>query len=452
MNTTRSENAQVLVVDDDAAVVDYLVEELTAEGYAARGVTSPHDALGMVRESAVDLIVADIEMPGMRGLDLLAAVHAVHPGQLVLLMTAFGSIDLAVQAVKAGACDFLTKPFPRDVFLQAVSRALRERQWRHEVVRLRQALSANTGRLVARSSAMRAVLDMARRAARSKTTVLLTGETGTGKSTVARFMHEEGPRKDRPFVEVNCATLPAALAEGELFGVRRGAFTDAREDRDGLFVAANTGTLFLDEVGELSLDVQAKLLHALEDGRVRALGGTRAVTVDVRVIAATNRPLETLLRDGLFRPDLYYRLNVIPIEVPPLRARRDDIVPLVDRFLEDASDGDRVVGVSAATLKRLMRHSWPGNVRELGNVIERAVALGEHDVIVPEDLQFLHDATLLVGDDPAAVSRDLLAPLESVELAHIRRVLDACGGNKSAAARQLGINRRTLDRKLRADA
>lgn len=450
MTQGTANHAQVLVVDDDAAVVDYLVEELAAAGYDARGVTSPHEALAAVRAAGVDLLVADIEMPGMRGLDLLAAVHAERPGQLVLLMTAFGSIDLAVQAVKAGACDFLTKPFPRDVLLQAVSRALRERQWRREVVRLRHALSANGGRLVARSSAMRAVLDMARRAARSRTTVLLTGETGTGKSTVARVMHEEGPRKDRPFVEVNCATLPAALAEGELFGVRRGAYTDAREDRDGLFVAANTGTLFLDEVGELSLDVQAKLLHVLENGRVRALGATREVTVDVRVIAATNRPLEELLRDGRFRPDLYYRLNVIPIEVPPLRARRDDIVPLVDRFLENATDGGRVVGVSAAALKRLMRYHWPGNVRELGNVIERAVALGEHDVIVPEDLHFLTDAASVVDD--AAATGGYLEPLETVELAHIRRVLDACGGNKSAAARQLGINRRTLDRKLQVES
>lgn len=448
--------ARLLVVDDEAPVVEYLAEQLRNRGYAVDGFCSASDALEAVRRREYDLVISDIEMPGLRGMELLQAVQALRADQLVLLITAFGSVDVAMQAVRVGACDFLAKPFPIEALVLAVERALRERVLRREVIRLRRTQPDQASdTLVARSVGMRRAISIAQRAARSDTTVLLTGETGTGKDALARLIHAESARRARPFVAVNCGALPAPLAEAELFGVRRGAFTDARESRAGMFEAANHGTLFLDEVGDLSLDVQVKLLQALESGSVRPLGGTSEMAIDARVVAATNHPLEVLLREGRFRPDLYYRLNVIRIELPPLRERREDIVPLVDLFLARATAEGSVVGVSAAALRRLLAHNWPGNVRELANVIARAVALCEHDVILPEDLgldeRAAQGGTVCTPGGEAVADLDQHPVLlELVELAHIRRVLEAHAGNKAAAARALGINRRTLDRKLRS--
>ncbi len=440
---------RLLVVDDDAGVVDFLCEELSARGFTAEGSTSPAAALARIGREPFDLVITDLEMPEMRGTDLCAAILAVKPTQLVLLITAFGSIELAVATVRAGACDFVAKPFKIETLVLAIERALRERQMRREIVRLRAAVPAvDNGILVAKSPLMARVLDVARRAARGNATVLLTGETGTGKSAVARYIHDAGPRRARIFFDVNCASLPATLVESELFGVRRGAYTDAREDRPGAFVASGNGTLLLDEIGELPLEVQAKLLNVLESGRVRPLGGTTDVPINARLIAATNRALEVQLREGQFRPDLYYRLNVIRIEVPPLRDRREDIIPLAESLLSRASErqDSPVKGISATAMRRLMAYHWPGNVRELANLLERAVALGEHDTVVPEDLDFPSDGGIepLLAGSP---HRDV--PLEEVERAYVRRVLEARGGNKAAAARSLGINRRTLARKLR---
>ncbi|HET9597011.1 MAG TPA: sigma-54 dependent transcriptional regulator [Anaeromyxobacteraceae bacterium] len=439
---------KLLVVDDDEGVVAFLCESLAEHGAEAIGLTSAAEALDRIRREDFDLVVTDVEMPEMRGTQLLAAILAERPDQLVLLITAFGSIELAVSTVRAGACDFLAKPFKVEALLFVIERAFHERQIRREIVRLRAAVPADaSGALVARSPAMQRVVDAARRAARSSSTVLLTGETGTGKSAVARLIHESGPRRERPFVPLNCAALPAHLLESELFGVRRGAFTDAREDRDGAFVAAEDGTVLLDEVGELPLEAQAKLLHVLETSAVRPLGGTAERPVHAQVLAATNRQLELLLREGRFRPDLYYRLNVIRIEVPPLRERREDVIPLVDLFLGRLCQrhGRQLVGVSAAAMRRLLGYAWPGNVRELSNLLERAVAMTDHDTIVPEDLDF--PGTLGAPDALLEPSSGPL-PLEQVERAYVRRIVDAHGGNKAAAARTLGINRRTLYRKL----
>jgi DNA-binding NtrC family response regulator len=295
---------------------------------------------------------------------------------------------------------------------------------------------------------MRRVLDLARRVANGSSPVFITGETGTGKSMLARFIHEHGPRRDQPFVQLNCAALPSQLAESELFGVRRGAFTDAREEREGLFIAARSGTLFLDEIGELSLEVQAKLLHALETGTVRPLGGTKEVPTQPRFIAATNRPPEDLLREGSFRPDLYYRIHVVRIQVPPLRERKDDIVPLVDALLAQARGRSErpLVGMSARAIRRLIKYAWPGNVRELANVIERAVATADHDIILPEDLDFPEAGTAPTAGLDKALDEGL--SLEEMERVYIQRVVKAQGGNKAAAARILGITRKTLYRKL----
>jgi DNA-binding NtrC family response regulator len=444
---------KLLVIDDDAAVLDFLVESLNERGFQAEGVTAPTEALQRISAEPFDLIITDLQMPGMRGTDMLGAILALRPNQLVLLMTAFGSIDLAVTAVKAGACDFIAKPFKVEALVFAIERAFRDRAMRREIVRLRARLpDAETGTLVARSHAMRSAIERGRRVADLDSIVLITGETGTGKGALARFIHDTSRRARRPFHQVNCASLPATLIESELFGVRRGAFTDAREDRAGGFVSAGEGTLFLDEVGELPLETQAKILHALENGHVRALGATADTPFRARVIAATNRPLEALLRDGLFRPDLYYRLNVIRIELPPLRERRDDLVPLVDALLMrfGARHGERnseqVLGISAIALRRLMTYRWPGNVRELANAIERAVALCDHDTLLPEDFNFLAPA----GDVHALLPDGTRGPmpLEELEQVYVRRVLEAQAGNKAETARLLGINRRTLYRML----
>jgi DNA-binding NtrC family response regulator len=444
---------KLLVVDDDEGVVDFLVESLNERGCAAEGVTTPTDALQRISATPFDLVITDLQMPGMRGTDMLAAILAARPNQLVLLMTAFGSIDLAVAAVRAGACDFIAKPFKVEALVFAIERAFRDRAMRREIVRLRSRLpDAETGGIVARSPAMRSAVERARRVADLDSIVLITGETGSGKGALARLMHDVSRRARRPFYQVNCASLPGTLIESELFGVRRGAFTDAREDRRGAFVSAGEGTLFLDEVGELTLETQAKILHALENGFVRALGATVDLPFRARVIAATNRPLESLLRDGLFRPDLYYRLNVIRIELPPLRERRDDMIPLVDALLtrfgapNGHRDGERVLGISAAAMRRLMTHRWPGNVRELANAIERAVALCDHDTLLPEDFDFLAPPGSVKGLLPDDSSGPM--PLEEYQHVYVRRMLEAQAGNKAETARLLGINRRTLYRML----
>ena len=450
MSPLPSEKGRLLLVDDDSSVVDYLVEMLTSEGFAVLGTVSPKDALEQVSAADFDLVIADIEMAEMRGTELLAAIHARKPGQLVLLITAFGSIDLAVQTVRAGACDFITKPFKIEVLFLAVDRALRERRMRREIVRLRSNLPiADADGLIAESPAMRRVVEAADRIARTGFAVLITGESGVGKGVVARLIHDRSARGKGPFIAVNCAALPAPLVESELFGVRKGAFTDARDDRSGLFVSATGGTLLLDEVAEMALESQPKLLQVLESQKVRPVGGDREVEVDVRLIAATNRPLEEALRERRFRPDLYYRLNVIRLDVPPLRERPEDIEALVDIFLQRSSaKSDRpVLGVSAEAMQWLRTSAWPGNVRELMNVIERAVALTEHDTIVVDDLAIAARTSPQSADFLAtAAARE--TPLAEIEHAYIRKVLETTNGNKALAARILDIDRRTLYRRI----
>lgn len=438
---------RLLIVDDDPSVVEFLCESLNERGFDTTGCSSVAETLKLVEAQEFDLIVTDLEMPEMRGTDLCAVLLQRNPSQLILLITAFGSIELAVASVRAGACDFVAKPFKIEALVFAIERAFRDREVRREIVRLRasQGIEGATP-LVAKSVAMRKVLEIARRAARTDSLVVLTGETGTGKGAVARFIHDASGRRSSPFFAVNCASLPATLFESELFGARRGAYTDAREDRPGAFIAAGNGTLFLDEIGELPLDVQSKLLHVLESGRVRPLGGTADVPVKARLIAATNQSLERLLREGRLRPDLYYRLNVIRIEIPPLRERREDILPLVDLFLGPACERQSrpLIGIAATALRQLLAYAWPGNVRELANLLERAVALSEHDTLLPEDLNLR-----TAGAEPGwAQGGGEHVALAEVERAYVQHVLAASGGNKAAAARTLGIDRRTLYRKL----
>jgi DNA-binding NtrC family response regulator len=442
-----SRAASILVLDDDAGVVEWVVDALREESYRAQGVTSARKALELLSRPDFDVLVSDVQMPELKGLDLLRAIHEKRPEQLVILITAFGSIDLAVQAVRAGASDFLAKPFRIEALTLSIERALRERQMRREIVRLREAaVGESSSDLIAKSAAMKRVLDICVRAAQSDLPVLLTGESGAGKGALARKIHEQSPRREKPFVQINCAALPSTLAESELFGVKRGAFTDARDDRAGVFQQAHAGTLFLDEIGELTLDLQPKLLQVLEGKSVRPLGAAQELRIDVRLIAATNRSLEEGLRDRSFRADLYHRLNVIRIEVPPLRERMDDIPALVDRILNriERRMERPPVAVAPDAMRWLSAQRWPGNVRELINAVERAVALSNRDLLGIDDF-----APLAAPDfaDPIETAASADWSLVQLERAYIRRVLQKTGGNKAQAARILGLDRRTLYRK-----
>ena len=444
--------ASILIVEDDAAMREMLREALEDDGYAVEAVAGGRPGVERVRRGGIDLVVSDIKMPDLDGLDMLREIKAVSPSPHVIAITAFGSIDTAIRAVKLGAFDYITKPFEIDQLILSVEKALAERALRSEVQRLRAEVQRGYrfDDIIGKSAAMREVFEIIRRLASSTATVLVTGESGTGKELVARSIHGSGPRKGRSFVPLNCAAIPDTLLESELFGHKRGAFTDARADRAGLFVEADGGTLFLDEIAELSPGLQAKLLRVLQEGELRPLGASRAERVDVRVIAATNKDLESRLKTGGFREDLYYRLNVIHIHLPPLRARAEDLLALSEHFLAAAAAraGKGVRALHEGAKKALLAHTCPGNVRELENTIERAVALSEGGVIHVEDLPPA-EREGRAGEPDAlttAVARGLT--LAEIEREYIQRVVTAEGGNKTRAAQRLGLVRKTLYRKL----
>jgi two-component system response regulator HydG len=390
-------------------------------------------------------------MPAMHGIELCKRIVETRSDVPVIVLTAFGNFESAVDAMRAGAYDFLSKPIQLDALAMAIERAAERRRLRGELRRLeREVRPVDGGTLEAKSAAMRAVLDVVERIASSDTTVLVSGESGTGKEVVARAIHDRSRRASRPFVAINCAAVPETLLESELFGHMRGAFTDARSNEPGLFVTANGGTLFLDEIGDMPLSIQPKLLRVLQERTLRPVGGTSERPIDVRVIAATNHDLETAIEEGRFRGDLYYRVNVVNVALPPLRARGPDILPLAMRFIAEAARrADKpVVGIAPAAAERLMAFPWPGNIRELQNCIEHAVALARFEHISVDDLpekvrSFKSSHVVIAGDDPSD-----LAPLEQVERRYVARVMDAVGQNKSAAARVLGIDRKRLYRML----
>ena len=408
-------------------------------------------AIEVVQRDDVDVVVSDVNMKGMTGLELCQRVVADRPDIPVIMLTAFGSFEIAVGAIRAGAYDFVTKPVEIEALAIAVRRAAEHRALRGEVKRLREVVASarRHGELIGGSPAMQQVYQLIDQVSATDATVLITGESGTGKEVVAREIHERSRRKSAPFVVVNCAAVPEPLLESELFGHAKGAFTDAKQSRPGLFMQANGGTLFLDEIGEMALTLQPKLLRALQERKVRPVGGEAEVAVDVRLLTATNRDLEDMVEDKRFREDLYYRINVIHVPLPPLRARGGDVLLLAQHLLRHyaAVFDKKVVGLSAATAERLMSYDWPGNVRELGNCLERAVALAHFEEIQVEDLpdkiRNARRATPLAGSE----LQELLT-LEEVERRHVLRVLEASHGNRTDAAKILGLDRKTLYRKL----
>jgi len=443
---------RVLVVDDDKSMLELSSERLKKRQFevvTARGVAEAKVALDAAEP---DVVVTDLNMPGQSGIQLCEWVVTNRSDTPVIVITAFGSLDTAVAAIRAGAYDFITKPFEIDVLSIALERALKHRELRHEVKRLRTLLDATRGMgdLLGESPVMLELKELMARVAESQASVLVTGESGTGKEVVARLLHQKGPRVDRPFLALNCAAMPEHLIESELFGHVRGAFTDAKTDKVGLFVQANHGTLFLDEIGDMPLSLQPKLLRVLEERKVRPVGGGKEIPVDLRLIAATHRDLEDAIVSGQFREDLYFRLNVIQIALPPLRARGNDVLLIAQSFVETFAKqaGKAVVGLSPEAAERLSSYAWPGNVRELRNAIERAVALTRHESITVDDLPeriraYKVSHVLVASHDP-----EELVNLAEVEKRYIARVLGAVGGNKSTASRILGIDRTTLYKKL----
>jgi DNA-binding NtrC family response regulator len=443
----------VLVVDDDRSMTEMLTAGLQKLGLSVETRESGDEAFALLGEREFDVVVTDLNMQGINGVELCERIVANRPDIPVVVITAFGSLDTAIAAIRAGAYDFIPKPFDLDVLSISLRRAIQHRALRQEVKRLRRELDTERGsdHLLGNSTPIAKIDELITRVSDSMATVLITGESGTGKERVARALHERGPRRTGPFVTVDCAALPENLLESELFGHASGAFTDARASRTGLLVQAGGGTLFLDEIGELPLSLQPKLLRALQERRVRPLGSNTEIGFDARIVAATNRDLETAVEEGRFREDLFYRVNVIHIEVPPLRARGGDVLLLAQHFLAQhaaSATGKRVTGLSPQVAEKLLSYAWPGNVRELQNSIERAVAVARFEELTVEDFpervrNYRANPVLVESQNP----EDLLT-MEEVERRYIQRVLEAVGGNKTLAARVLGFDRRTLYRKL----
>jgi DNA-binding NtrC family response regulator len=444
--------ANLLVVDDDQETRDLLREVLSEEGYQVVTSGSGEEALEIGKREFFDVIISDMRLgPHLDGLDVLRAYKSIQPESEVILITAFGSMETAIEAVKAGAFDYLSKPFKIEEVLLQVQRALGNRNLLRENRNLKRTLGSQLQitSLVGRSPKMLEIYKKIAMVADSRSTVLIAGESGTGKELVAKAIHYNGPRAGRRFYAVNCGALTESLLETELFGHVRGSFTGAIENKRGIFEEASGGTVFLDEVSEMSPALQVKVLRAIEEEEVRRIGSNQVIRVDVRIIAASNRNLAQQVEGGKFRQDLYYRLRVIEIDLPALRERTEDIPLLVEHFLKKfGAERGRNFSVSPLALSALMSYAWPGNVRELENALESAVALNRSGTIVPEDLP------PKIRPDPRATGERLeniyagLPPLDEVEKRYLSYVLKATGGNKAKTASILGINRRTLYRKI----
>jgi DNA-binding NtrC family response regulator len=441
---------KALVVDDDLEMCGLLSDVLKGEAFS---VITTHDSLEaskILKKEELDIVITDLKMKGLKGLDLLEKTKQVSPLTPVIIITAFGTIESAIQAIKMGAYDYITKPFQMDELILTVKKALENRLLKKEVVRLKKEVESryHFHHLIGKSPLMQKIYDLIERISDTSSNVLITGESGTGKELVAKAIHYNGIRKEGPFIAVNCAAIPETLLESELFGYKKGAFTDAKLDKKGLIFEANEGTLFLDEITEMPLTLQAKLLRVIEEREVRPLGDTNSYPIDVRVVSTSNRDIKSFVHQGQFRGDLYYRLKVIDIELPPLRERREDIPLLAQHFINKFSNElkKKLSGVSEDALQFFLNYSWPGNVRELENVIQRAITLTRHEIILPEDLPI----TMIEEKDENLIEKGLREKytVDQLEKEYIKKVLLKVGGNKSKAAEILGFDRKTLYRKL----
>jgi len=442
----------ILVVEDEKVQLDTLAGFLAKLGYRVLKSSSPAHALDMARGAAVDLVLTDFKMPGMTGVQLLEALKKMNPGIDVIIMTAYGSVESAMEAMKLGAVDYITKPIDLYQLKGMIRNTLERKVLVSENRLLRQQLLERFSfeGIVSQSSAMSQVLNIAGRVASSTATVLITGETGTGKELIAKALHFASPRCERPFIAVNCAALSENLLESELFGHEKGAFTGADRQRKGRFEAAEGGTLFIDEVGEIPLSLQVKLLRVLQEKSFERVGSSLAVPTNVRIVAATNRDLEAMVREGKFREDFYYRLNVVAIRIPPLRERREDIPPLIDVFIQRlaAENGKHVAGVSREAMDMLMKYFWPGNVRELENIMQQSVVLCRQDTITSEDLPpRVHE----LRSEKGAHQEEgrFTEKVEAYEQSLIINALKEAGGIQTRAAELLGMGERHLRYKLK---
>ena len=434
----------ILVVDDEAAIRESLKDWLMEDGYGVSLAVDGKHAVDMVEASQYDVILLDLKMPGMDGLETMRCIKEISPDSEVLMMTAYASVDTAVQAMKEGAFDYLVKPFdPDEVDLQ-IKKIVAHREMRLENIMLRKKLEEQYqyDEIIGKSEAMQEIFDLIDRVAPSESTVLITGESGTGKELIAQALHGNSSRCFMPFVAINCGSLPESLLESELFGYEKGAFTGADHTKRGRFEMAQGGTIFLDEIGDISLKTQVDLLRVLQQREISRLGSESAIEVDVRILAATNRDLKAAIQKGDFREDLFYRLNVISIHVPPLRERKEDIPLLANAFVKQQciEMNKDIVKISSGAMRQLMDYHWPGNVRELENIIERALVIGSGKEISIGDLPFSRGGTI-VSDSPKS--------LKAMEKAHIMRILEQTQWNISKAARDMDIDRQTLYNKMK---
>lgn len=455
-----AEKAAILVVDDDLSMRELLGYMLGREGYVVETASGGKEALSLLKNRGFDLLLCDIRLGDISGLEVLKAARELHPGAVVIMISAFASTETAVEAMNLGAYDYVPKPFNKDELLETVEKALELRTVEREKEILEGELrrSLHFGKIVGVSPAMQHIYKMISQVARTRSNVLITGESGTGKELIARAIHDESDRRDKPFVAINCGGIPETLMESELFGHKKGAFTGATQDKTGLFQEAHRGTIFLDEIGELSLPIQVKLLRALQERVIRPVGGAEDVAVDIRIISATNKQLEKEVIAGNFREDLFYRINVIEIKVPPLRERKADIRPLAQHFLEKYARemGKQIRKLSSYALDLLLKYDFPGNVRELENLMERSVALSSTNIILPDSLALsVHKRRWIEGIkdrrfdlDEVAKGVSLDAILEEIERAYLKKAMDLASGNKNRAAELLGISLRSIRYRL----
>jgi DNA-binding NtrC family response regulator len=444
------EKQSILVVEDEAKLRRLVELQLVEEGFLASSAPDAETALKMLNKQTFDLVVTDFKLPGMTGLEFLHAAKNIDANLPVIMMTAYGTVESAVDAMKAGASDYVLKPFSLAELILVIRKELATHELREENRSLREALGRRYeyANIIARSDKMQAVLSLVERVAHSNSTVLLGGESGVGKDLIARAIHEHSHRASGPFIKINSTAIPETLLESELFGYEKGAFSGATGSKPGKFELADKGTLFLDEIGDVPPAIQVKLLRVLQEREFERLGGTKTLKVDVRLIAATNRDLRAALEEGTFREDLYYRLNVVAIDIPPLREHKDDIPALVNFFLEKFSRESEtaVHGITPAAMKVLIDHHWPGNVRELQNVIERAVTLSTNATLDVDDIH-LDKPRQRAGSETSATLPEGMT-LEQWEDEMIREALRNAGGNKSQAARALGLSRNALRYRL----